>query len=82
MIFTLLGWVGAFILIFAFFQVTRGKLSPSSNMYQYLNILASLFLLVSSYKIGAWFAVTLNGFWLAVSLYGIINVYLKKKNNK
>lgn len=67
----ILGWVGAFCLVFSYGSLTLGKISSQSYKYQMTNLLGAMLLGVSSAAIGAWFSVFLNVFWLIVAIVGL-----------
>jgi len=67
----ILGWFGAFCLVFSYGSLTLGKISSQSYKYQMTNLLGAMLLGVSSAAIGAWFSVFLNVFWLIVAIVGL-----------
>ena len=49
-----IGWMGGLLLVIAYFQNSRNKISAQSFSYQFLNVLGSLFLIVNTVFYGAY----------------------------
>lgn len=71
-LFELLGWLGAFGLLTAFFLNSRKILTSDSTTYQLLNLVCALMLTVNAYHIGSYPFVVINVFWAIVALLGLV----------
>ena len=73
----LIGWIGAIMLVSTYFLLNRGFFIATSRRYQLFNLIASFLLGWSAISYKAWFSVTLNLFWVIVSLYGLVKATSK-----
>ena len=62
------GAVGTVMLIVAYFLGSTGRLRVSGGIYQWLNLIAALILLVYSAVFGAWMNVVLEAVWGAIAV--------------
>lgn len=69
----LLGWVGAFLLLLAYFLLIHKNLTSRSRMYQWMNIIGSLLLAVETFRVRAYPSFITNTVWFLVALYGIFH---------
>ena len=70
-IYSILGYIGAFAVLFAYFQVSRHAWKPQSRAFQLTNALGAGLLIVYSLQIAAWPNVLLNAVWLGVAFYAL-----------
>ena len=75
----LVGFVGALLILLAFWLVTRKVLRPESFTYLSINFLGALLLGVETYRKAAYAALSLNIVWACVALYGIYKTRNRKK---
>ena len=78
-----LGWIGAFLLLLAYALVSFKKLEPDSQTYQWLNITASVLLLVNTIYYGAYPSSFVNGVWTIIAFFAILTIrrrYAKDTN--
>ncbi len=78
-IFVILGWIGMFLMILAYFLLARRTLGPNNISYHLLNGIAGVGVLASSVYVKLWPVAVLNIFWILVSIYSILKISLKKK---
>lgn len=74
LVFDVLGWIGAFLLLLAYAAVSFGKLGADSKAYQYLNIAASILLLVNTLFYGAYPSSFVNGVWTVIAIVAIVSI--------
>jgi hypothetical protein len=79
MLFDVLGWIGAFLLLVAYGAVSFGRLKADSAAYQYLNIVASVLLLANTLFYGAYPSSFVNGVWTVIALVAIVSIFRKPK---
>jgi len=75
----LMGWVGAFLLLLAYFLLIHKNLNSRSKMYQWMNIIGSLMLGINTLIIKAYPSFITNIIWFLVGLYGIFHIVRHKK---
>ena len=66
------GWAGAALLLSAYILLTLGRLSASSAVYHWMNLLAGAGIVANSGWNGAWPSVVINVVWMAIGLYGVL----------
>jgi hypothetical protein len=65
-----LGWLGAAVLLFAYFLVSSRRVHGGSLLYQGLNAAGSVLLGVNSLYYGAAPSAFVNAVWLGIAVYG------------
>jgi hypothetical protein len=65
------GWLGMALLIGAYVLVTGGRILGTSLVFQLMNLVGGLFLMVNSAYYGAWPSAGLNLVWVAVGTVGL-----------
>ncbi len=73
---TLLGSVGAAIILLFFFLNQAHKVSNDSYIYDFFNFVGGVILIIYAYLLGSWPFLILNSIWTLVSLKDLI---FKKK---
>jgi hypothetical protein len=66
-----IGWAAAATMLGAYFLLTSGRLSSSSGVYQWMNVLAGAGFILNSGWNGAYPSAFLNLVWVAIGLYGV-----------
>jgi hypothetical protein len=69
--FQILGWLGAFGLLAAFFLNSRKIISSDSKAYQWINLICALMLMANAFHINSYPFMVINGFWAIVALMAI-----------
>lgn len=76
----ILGLIGAFLILLAFFMNQVHKWKSDSVLYDIVNIIGSLLLAYYSYVLQAWPFLVLNIIWAGVSLRELqVDAAVKKK---
>jgi len=78
----IVGWVGAGLLLLAYFLLIHKDLTSRSRMYQWMNIIGALLLSVNTFYIGAYPSFVTNFLWFLVGLYGIFHAVRYHRMNK
>ncbi len=73
-----IGWIGAVSLLSAYYLISNGKLDGKSILYQGLNLIGSLGILINSYYHNALPPVVLNIIWSSIGIYSLA-ILLKNK---
>ena len=71
------GWIGAFLLLLAYALVSFKKLEADSQTYQWLNITASVLLLVNTIYYGAYPSSFVNAAWTVIAFFAILTITRK-----
>jgi hypothetical protein len=72
-----LGWIGAFSLIAAYFCVSFRKIAADSALYQFMNAVGSLLLIVNTVYYRAYPSAFVNIVWIAIA----ISAHLRRKTH-
>ena len=68
----IIGWTAAAMMLSAYLLLTSGRLSSSSGLYQWLNVLSGAGFIINSGWNGAYPSAFLNIIWMAIALYGVV----------
>ena len=79
-IMTIIGWLGALLILLAYFLLIHKNLTSRSKMYQWMNIAGALLLAINTITIKAYPSFITNIAWFLIGLYGIFHII--KHNNK
>ncbi len=82
LVFDVLGWIGAILLLLAYAAVSFGRLKGDSSAYQYLNIVASVLLLINTIYYGAYPSSFVNGVWTVIAIVAIISIFRRPKRRE
>jgi len=77
MFFDIIGWIGMTLVLAAYLLLSTNRIK-NGLIYQYLNLVAGIFMAIGLFPKNAWFSFTLQVIWVIVALVSII----KLKNNK
>lgn len=66
-----LGWIGAAAVLIAYYMVSTHRASGSASLYQILNAVGSVLLLVNTLAYGAYPSTVVNAIWLGIALYAL-----------
>ncbi len=67
----IIGWSAAVVMLSAYVLLNSGRLSPRSQLYQWLNVFAGAGFIVNSGWNGAYPSACINVLWVAIALYGL-----------
>lgn len=71
-IYNTIGILGDFFVLFAYFMLQVKKLKAESFIYSFLNLMGAIFVLFSLYFSWNLPSVVIEGSWVIVSVYGLI----------
>jgi hypothetical protein len=66
------GWLGAVLMLSAYFLLTVGKMKAHSRLYQGLNVLAGAGVIINSAWNGAYPSVFINLVWIVIGMLGLL----------
>ena len=69
---TVVGWVGAGLLLIAYGLTSAGRLPPEGWRFQILNLAGALALTLNSGYHSAWPSAALNIVWIVIGLFALI----------
>lgn len=75
-----LGWIGGILVVLAYFMISAGKTTAKSPLFQTLNLVGSIFLLILTYVHGAYPSAVVNLIWVGIALYGFYRIFSEKKD--
>lgn len=68
----IVGWTGTILLLGAYALLTARRLSASGAIYQTMNLVGGLSLMVNTAYYAAWPSAALNVVWFGIGLIGLI----------
>lgn len=68
MIIDIIGWIGAILILLAYYLVSTKKTKGDSILYQALNLIGAVALLILTYSKGAIPSAVLNIIWAAIAI--------------
>lgn len=73
-----LGWTGSVLYLLAYALVSMKKAEGDSLLYQGLNIIAGVLLVVYTLSLGAYATTGLNAVWVAIGLFTLGRKWLTR----
>ncbi|MDW3646140.1 MAG: hypothetical protein R8P61_03680 [Bacteroidia bacterium] len=70
----IVGWIGSIALTIAYVMISRGKLTAQTYLYQGLNLLGSICLIINSTYYGAYPSTALNIVWVGIGVFALYNI--------
>lgn len=70
----IIGWVGAALILLAYFQISKGQVQGNSAYYQWLNVVGSAFLIINTLYYGALPSTAVNVVWISIAIYMLIKI--------
>lgn len=74
----LIGWMGTILFIVSYGLLSIRKIQADKILYQGMNALAALCLVINAIHIGDNPTLVVNGLWMGISVYAIFTVARKK----
>jgi len=68
----ILGWIGASLVIIAYFMVSTRRAAGDALSYQLLNITGGVLLIINTVFYGAYPSSVVNLVWIAIAVYSLI----------
>lgn len=78
----ILGWIGMIALTIAYVLISRNKIEAQTYLYQGLNLLGSITLIINSTYYKAYPSTALNIVWVGIGVYTLINLSKMQKKEK
>ena len=74
-----LGWVGTVLYLFAYALVSVKKVEGDSFLYQGLNIVAGILLVINTFYWRAYPSLGLNAAWIGIALFTLGRKYVAQR---
>jgi len=74
----ILGWTGSILYLLAYTLVSAKKVEGDSLLYQGMNIVAGVLLVVYTLALGAYATTSLNAVWVAIGLFTLGRKWLTR----
>ena len=78
MIFDLFGWIGMILVLVAYALLSTNKVN-AGKMYQFINLIAAIFMAIGLFPKNAWFSFALQVAWAIIAIVAIIKIIKKEK---
>ena len=78
LIVNILGWTGSSLYLLAYALVSLKKTEGDSNLYQGMNIIAGVLLVIYTLALGAFATTGLNAAWVAIGLFTLGRKWLTR----
>jgi len=72
------GFVGAFLILLAFWLLTHRVVHSHSYEYLFLNLFGGIFLAFETYVQDSYASFALNVFWVLIAVYGLVWAHKRK----
>ncbi len=74
----IIGWIGTFLIVLAYFLVSNNKISAKSKSYQLFNLFGAIGVGFNVFYQHAWPALVLQIVWAIIAIVSIIKITRKK----
>lgn len=81
MFYDVAGWLGAVLILLAYFLVSTKKLPPTSKNFQLLNLFGAIGIVINSLYYKAFPSAGLNIVWTLIAIYGLVKAFRKTDVN-
>jgi hypothetical protein len=78
LIINILGWTGSTLYLLAYALVSMKKTEGDSILYQGMNIVAGILLVIYTLSLGAYATTGLNAVWVAIGLFTLGHKWLTR----
>lgn len=72
--FELCGWIGAILVLVAYYMVSTGKAKADSKPFQAINISGAIFLVAYTYNCQAYASMIVNIIWVGIGMTSILKI--------
>lgn len=73
----LCGWIGAILVLGAYFLISTNRVTSDSISFQLLNVIGALTLIIYTYSRDAFASVLVNSIWVLIGLKALLPYFLK-----
>ena len=76
----IVGWIGSILIVVAYWLISMGRFKSHSSLYQGMNIIGSIFLVINTVYYHAYPSSALNVVWAMIGMYWIVRHRNKREN--
>lgn len=73
MFFDIIGWIGMILVLVAYILLSTNKIK-NGLLYQFLNLIAAIFMAIGLFPKNAWFSFALQVIWGIVAIISIVRL--------
>jgi hypothetical protein len=70
----IIGWIGTFLIVLAYFLVSNNKIQPTSKIYQFINLSGAIGVGFNVFYQHAWPGFALEVIWAIIAIYSLIKI--------
>ncbi|MDX2196943.1 MAG: hypothetical protein NW207_11035 [Cytophagales bacterium] len=74
----ILGWIGASLVIAAYFLVSNNRVSSSGSTYQMLNLTGGILLIINTFYLKSYPSMAINIIWVVIAVAALIRMIINK----
>lgn len=78
MVFDICGWIGMVLVLIAYALLSTNKIT-NGKVYQFLNLIAAIFMAIGLFPKNAWFSFALQVVWGVIAIVAIIKNIINEK---
>lgn len=78
MVFDICGWIGMVLVLIAYALLSTNKIT-NGKVYQFLNLIAAIFMAIGLFPKNAWFSIALQVVWGVIAIVAIIKIIINEK---
>jgi hypothetical protein len=75
----IIGWIGTFLIVLAYFLVTYNKVSSTGKTYALMNLFGAIGIGINVYFHRAWPAVIMELIWALIAISSLVKIAVKRK---
>lgn len=69
-----IGFIGTFLVLGAYFLLSTGRIKAASVQYQGINLIGAALLTLYGFLLAAWASIALNAIWGLIALVAVLRV--------
>ncbi len=73
----IIGWLGSAAVVLAYALVSTNRVNGDSLLYQILNLVGSIFLIVNAVYLGALPSAFVSTVWVGIALFALVRIWKK-----
>jgi len=77
-----LGWLGAILVLSAYYLISTDKVTSASSLFQWLNIIGAIGLIIHTIFNHAYPSAFVNVIWVGVAVYSLLKHHKSKRSTK
>ena len=70
-----IGFIGTFLVLGAYFLLSTGRIKAASLQYQGLNLIGAALLTLYGFLLAAWASIALNAIWGLIAVVALLRVF-------